>query len=381
MKLLVDFLLISGFIFSLIVIFLTKKSSQKKVTKNILISIYVLAIIYIVAFYIELHAKDTILFEVVGLLTSGIILLMGPLLLFYIESIFTTKNKLTRKNYYHFLAYPSYWVLIIGTTLTYYLIYGETDTWEDFIDKTFLFYWVETLIFVGYIVFSINRFYDFKKILINNFSSIDEKRLSWTRCLLLGMLIVMSIDILTTIIEMLVVIEWETGYLTIISYIFLLIYLAYYGTYKSYTLISEQLLNPEKEIVIKKENIVKDDLPNDEFIQIEQKFNEVIIKNTPFLNPELNLNILAEQVGITNKKLSSFLNQHLNTTFYDFINSKRIDAVKEKLLTEDLQQYSIMGIAFDCGFKSKSSFNRIFKKETGVSPTQYIESHKNIAVL
>ena len=91
----------------------------------------------------------------------------------------------------------------------------------------------------------------------------------------------------------------------------------------------------------------------------------------PFLNENLSLSLLAEKSEILQSHISQVINQHFQMHFYDFINRYRVEEAKEKLSSSDFDHLSVLGIAFDCGFKSKSSFNRYFKKHTGVSPTEF----------
>ncbi|KAG1657623.1 hypothetical protein GQR58_023297 [Nymphon striatum] len=89
----------------------------------------------------------------------------------------------------------------------------------------------------------------------------------------------------------------------------------------------------------------------------------------PYLEEELNLSTLANQLDTTDKKLSTLLNQYMNTTFYDLINSYRVASVKEKMASDKYDGLTLF--AYESGFKSKTSFNRIFKKETGKSPSEF----------
>lgn len=106
-----------------------------------------------------------------------------------------------------------------------------------------------------------------------------------------------------------------------------------------------------------------------------QRLEKLLVYNMqeerPYLNEDLTLRDLADLLPTTQKKLSMLLNQHLKTNFYDYINKYRVAAFMAELKEERNEQYSIVGIASDCGFKSKSSFYRIFKKETGISPGEY----------
>ncbi len=98
---------------------------------------------------------------------------------------------------------------------------------------------------------------------------------------------------------------------------------------------------------------------------------DVFETEKPYLKQELTLSGLAEIISTSDKKLSALLNHSLSTSFYDYVNRYRVEAVKEKLELVEYEKYSLVGIAYTCGFNSKSSFYRAFKKETGISPTLY----------
>lgn len=94
----------------------------------------------------------------------------------------------------------------------------------------------------------------------------------------------------------------------------------------------------------------------------------------PYLNPEYNLQMMAEDLHISKHKLSQVINSGQGKNFYKFINEFRLEEVKEKLSDPTYKHYSILGIAMECGFNSKTSFNRIFKEETGLTPSEYLQS-------
>ena len=99
--------------------------------------------------------------------------------------------------------------------------------------------------------------------------------------------------------------------------------------------------------------------------------DEVKQTQQPFLDEDLILLQLAALLPTSQKKLSILLNKHLNTNFYDYINGYRIAEAKLMFQHKTYNAYSIEGISEECGFKSKSSFYRVFKKETGQSPGTY----------
>jgi AraC-like DNA-binding protein len=88
-----------------------------------------------------------------------------------------------------------------------------------------------------------------------------------------------------------------------------------------------------------------------------------------YLKNDLTLTDLAEACGISRQQVSETLNRHANKNFYEFINDYRISVVKRKLVQE--KDNTILDIALQCGFSSKSSFNGIFKQYTGMTPSQF----------
>jgi len=93
----------------------------------------------------------------------------------------------------------------------------------------------------------------------------------------------------------------------------------------------------------------------------------------PYLDPTLNLPLLADQLGVLPRDLSELINQMFGSHFFDFVNRYRISKAKEMLLENP--DMSILRILNEVGFNSKSSFNSAFKKHTQTTPSAYRRSH------
>lgn len=91
----------------------------------------------------------------------------------------------------------------------------------------------------------------------------------------------------------------------------------------------------------------------------------------PFLDPEMTQAKLAEKLGVSSHHFSEVLNYNMDQNFYNFINSYRILEAQELMKNPKHKEDKIIAIAFDSGFKSKSTFNRIFKNYTGITPSEY----------
>jgi len=108
-----------------------------------------------------------------------------------------------------------------------------------------------------------------------------------------------------------------------------------------------------------------------EMQRISESISQALTQQQLYLDEEFTLQKLASQVNESPQKISETLNRLMGKTFYEFVNAHRIARAKKMLKDPTYATLSIEGIAFDCGFKSKSTFFKLFKKETGITPNQY----------
>lgn len=98
---------------------------------------------------------------------------------------------------------------------------------------------------------------------------------------------------------------------------------------------------------------------------------EFMIESKAYLNPHLKLYDLAKLIDTPPHILSEQINMELNVNFYEFVNQYRVEEFKSRVVDPAHKQLTFLAIAHDVGFNSKASFNRIFKKQTGMTPSQY----------
>ena len=99
---------------------------------------------------------------------------------------------------------------------------------------------------------------------------------------------------------------------------------------------------------------------------------EHLKESEPFLDTDLSLRTLAEQIKIHPNQLSWLLNKNIGKSFNEFINAYRIEAFKKLVKDPKSVNFTLIGMAYDSGFNSKTVFNTYFKKETGLTPKQYV---------
>ena len=108
-----------------------------------------------------------------------------------------------------------------------------------------------------------------------------------------------------------------------------------------------------------------------EAVALKESLIALMTREHPYRDPDLTLPDLAERLGTTPHKLSEVLNSELSQTFYDFVNGYRVEYVRRRLATSDSRNQSLLTLAMDAGFASKSTFNQVFKKQTGQTPSAY----------
>ncbi len=150
-------------------------------------------------------------------------------------------------------------------------------------------------------------------------------------------------------------------------------YLGYHGIRQSYVYWDAQ----EGDDVLKKESenrYSKSGLSEKEAAIYKDRLLKIMHEKEPFLANNLTIRELAGQVGLTEHNISEVINVGVGMSFFDFINSYRVAEFKSRAVLPDNQKATLLSLALECGFSSKSSFNRIFKKNTGLTPSQFLKS-------
>ena len=103
-------------------------------------------------------------------------------------------------------------------------------------------------------------------------------------------------------------------------------------------------------------------------------FKNFIIDQKNYLNSELTLDLVAENLNISKTYLSKMINKELKMGYSDFINSLRVEEAKMYMKNSEFENYTLVAIGLEAGFNSKSAFNNAFKKHTGLTPSEFKKS-------
>ena len=131
----------------------------------------------------------------------------------------------------------------------------------------------------------------------------------------------------------------------------------------------EEILVPLPEIQAQKYQ--KSGLDAETAVLLYSRLSVFMEVNKPYLEPDLTIYKLAEYLGVQRHHLSQVINEKAQKSFFDFINYYRVEEVKKQLSNPEMSNRNILGIALDCGFNSKATFNTAFKKYTGMTPSAY----------
>ncbi len=201
--------------------------------------------------------------------------------------------------------------------------------------------------------------------------------LHWLKFLLFGVLALILINLT----DRLFVGDFKRAYAPI-GYLTSILFVAYYfiGQKEIYPYEEPELeninaiINPEQMIPTGKPRLTKEMLN-----QLKARLVSLMKDERLFLDNELGLPDLAKEMGISSHDLSYVLNEGFNQNFFQFINRFRVNEAKQLMLSDKYRHLNILGIAYNAGFNSKTTFNTAFKKETGLSPSQFMQQAKAAA--
>jgi AraC-like DNA-binding protein len=282
-------------------------------------------------------------------------LAFGPLIFFY-------TRKLTNNHFQFRPIHLIHFIPVIFQTLLYWFLFFQDYGFKNWYwhnwhsPVTYRIEFIGTFISLAiYTLLSLRLVLGYQKWVKDNFSENSKLTLNWLRLVLGGFLILSVFWLIEVVLR-----EVFTVYndYTAITLGLMTFVLAMGGLSQS----------KSKEVSYSPEPLRKIELQEEKLQIIKARMDD----HQDYLNPTLTLKEFANSCNLPSRTISEHLNQGLNKTFHDFVNEYRVEAVKKKLSTDEKNKYTLESIAYDCGFNSKATFNRIFKKFTGVTPGNYL---------
>jgi len=310
-------------------------------------------------------------------------ILHGVLLYFYVMEI--TGNKLNNRWIVLLHLVPTLSLILLA--IPYYILSGEQkiNVFEnDGIGFELYIIYLNILIPLSgliYSVWSLILIRKHQKSIQDRFSNTDKKELQWLRYLSIGYAIIWVLSIFF---------ESETIFTAVVI---LVLFIGFFGINQLNifysTIVLEKKLEPQgtsnKKETIKggvnakttTEKYEKSGLNEEMASQISTDLNTLVKENTIYKNEELTLVELAKQLQVHPNHLSQVINEVEGKNFYNYINALRINEFIKLASLPENQKYTMISLAYDCGFSTKSTFNKHFKLQTGKTPTEFFNTLSN----
>ena len=306
--------------------------------------------------------------------------LIGPVLYFYIQSLLNPDFEVSKRDYLHFIPTALY--------LLYSLVIFITDKWilDDFYfyadgrdkDLDFWYQMSGLISMLMYLFLGLRYYRNYRNIIEQEVSFADEISFKWIERFMIAFGIILLLRVLFFILNP----EWgEFGskYWYYLCFSILFFYIAmsgYFVIVKTATNLSfHQNLKRLPEINTYTVPRKSDELDADIVKEWKGKILMLFSDEKIYTHPNLTITHIAEILETHRNLISSVINQGFEMNFNDFVNEKRTEAVIHKLKKREHTIKTLLSIALDSGFNSKATFNRAFKKHTGLTPRQYIAAN------
>lgn len=296
--------------------------------------------------------------------------LLGPVILFYSKTLLSPIYVFKRIDRLHFIPAALY---ILSALIMFFvdaLILDSFYFYADGRDKDFnsLYQIIGTAHVVIYLILSTKMYYNYRLKIYNELSFADAVTYKWFKRFLIALLIILVARVIFLIIYP----NWgdfgaKFWYYFIFSALFY--YIALMAYTNSITLSIPFTMLEEELLPSKQQGKSFEDLSNK-----KKELEQMMKSNSLYRNSTLALVDVSEALGISKEQVSIIINHGFNVNFNDYVNSYRIEEIEKRFQGGDISNFTILGIALDSGFNSKTTFNRAFKKHTGLTPIQYLKN-------
>ncbi|MGS0748955.1 helix-turn-helix domain-containing protein [Halpernia sp. GG3] len=318
---------------------------------------------------------------------------IGPVIFCYTQSLLNPGFRFNRKQFLHFIPGILYLIYIISIWVYDKFIAKTYFFYADGMDKDFdkWYQYLGLLSMVIYFILSLRYYTIYKKLIYQVVSYADSIIFKWIQTYLVAFLIMILSPLIFNGVyyfypklNSYIGSWWFFLFFSLVMY-----YIAITGysnpvnssiRFKFSELNKHQiLLLFEDNKIIQQESVIDIDYEfsnenNSTEIDLwKSKIENLMQQDLLFKNPELTLSDVAKDLQTNVSIISKTINQGFKMNFNDFVNKYRIEEVKKAFDKGEHKKSTLLGIAFDCGFNSKATFNRAFKKNTGFSPKEYLE--------
>lgn len=304
-------------------------------------------------------------------------LIIGPLVYFYLKSQTNVQFKFQTLDYWHFLPYVIYFFYHLLVFLS-----GKecVDFWAQSVHNRLLIgMWeriAENVSLLVYTVLSLRLYQRYRRWLPTERSDIETIRLGWYQHFLALVVVSVLAAIVWFLLGLFMPLSYQDDWILRAIVAFNICYISFKGYIQvqphRLTFDTNKLSGSDAEPNHPEANTKKTEKTDPAEVQIWCKKVEAIMQTEKLhLNPELCLSDVSEKLHSHNSWISYVINTGFQKNFNDFVNAYRVADFQEKVNDPKLSHYTLLALAFECGFNSKSTFNRAVKKATGQLPSTF----------
>jgi AraC-like DNA-binding protein len=364
-----------GIFFSFFLSLLLARKKEKSISNKIL-AVWMFAIgIHLTNYYLYSLGYWTRYPHMVGI-TIPLPLLHGPLLFLYTLYSLREDKRLREIDLLHFVPAALTWLYMTRFYFFYTAeqkILVDTGQIDDFAFFTTLC--LVAFIISGFIypILAYRLLGTYRRLLDDNFSYDKRISLDWLKYCIwgIGAIYLVGAGVIVLQQGLKITFPFNADFIFYIMIIIFVFCVGYFGI-RNQGLFSDNPSDESRQLVLAKpqKEYKKSGLKPEMAENIHRQLQQLMQEKKPFTNPNLTLSDLAKQVEVSPNHLSQIINQYEQRNFHDFVNAYRIKEFIQQAKTNT--HLSILAIALDAGFNSKSSFNSVFKKHKGKTPSKYM---------
>ncbi len=315
-------------------------------------------------------------FHLLSVSFISLLMLHGPFLYLYISALIDEKYRFNRKSLLHFTPFILFNVFVLVSPLfPEFAGRIRLDHVESVHGAPLLFNFFLILTALSgpvYFLLSVRLFKILDINIFNNFSTTENINLDWLRKLVYSFGVIWTVLIVVaTIHHVFHLFSWAfcTDGLFLSLSVFIIL-IGYFGLKQKeiFTQYPDHKIEYVTEPKTKYASVLLNEADAELYVSKIKHFMET---EKSYMDADLTLPDLATKLEIPSHHLSRVINENFGLNFFDFINQYRIEEVKAKMARPEFDNLSLLGIAFESGFNTKSAFNRVFKKMTGSTPSEY----------
>ncbi len=322
---------------------------------------------------------------------------IGPVIFFYVQSLLNPSFRFGKKEWLHLVPGMLYLLFSIVMVVTdklvlkryFFLANGQDPDFDTWYQLTGF------LSMLLYFLLSLRYYSLYKKLMVQVISYADVVMFRWIQNFLLAFLLMLTVRFGFYISDFFIGSSYSSSWWYFLVFAIIFYYIAITGYANSIetkiafhpnlfayrpalllnyhpSYVNESPLTEDAVIIDIDTVAVTDTNLTADIKEWKEKLLQLMQLGKVYEDPELSLAQVAKQLQSNPSFISKMVNNGFGVNFNDFVNQFRIEAVKEMLNKGEHKKQTLLGIAFDCGFNSKATFNRAFKKATGTSPKDWI---------